>query len=194
MRIPVEEIFAQAESFGGDVYVADYTRQTNSVRKLEFSEEAPTDIAYFHLENRKHVPVYGVNFEKHPAFVAGHPMCECLFTPQSANNKPWVMLLEMKYCEYANVARNSEDAFLQLKHSYAYLREEKGLLDPTRQNIYLVISIPEHSEQEPFDGFRGVQDEALEEYRRLRITVFARNAVLVATPNYLFEKKTAVRC
>lgn len=192
MSVPVNQIFPKIDLYNGDVYVADYTNQTNSARKLEFFEEPPVDIDYFHLVNRQFIPIYGVNFEKNSSFVDGHKMCECLFTPQLANNKPWLMLMEMKYCEEDNVYSNSLDAFIKLKRAFAYMHDEMHLLNPQEQNIYLVVSIPNHAELEPFDGFRDMQDQndAIEAYRQLNVKVFATNTVLIATPNYLFERKT----
>lgn len=189
MIVPVNKISEQIPIISGDIYVADYTNQTNSARKLEILSTPPTDIAYFYLHNRQFIQIYAVNFEKYPAYVNGNPMCECLFTPVSANNKPWVLLMEMKYCEYGNVDSNAMDAFLKLKHAYAYLNGVKNLIDPVKHRIYLAISIPDHSNLEPFNSFRTTQTEALDYYNNLGITVFARNNVLVATPNYLIEKK-----
>ena len=189
MIVPINKISAQVPILSGDLYVADYTNQTNSVRKLEILSTPPTDIAYFYLHNRQCIQIYCVNFEKYPAYTKVSQMCECMFTPVSANNKPWVLLMEMKYCEYGNVDANAMSAFLKLKHSYAYLHSTKKLIDPEKQKIYLAISIPNHSILEPFNSFRTTQTDSLDYYNNLGIIVFARNNVLAATPNHLIEIK-----
>lgn len=189
--IPVETIFPNWQLYQGDVYVADYTNLTQNMRKLEISDVEPMGIDYFVLKNRIPIPVYGVNFEENPAFVAGSKMCECLFTPQRANSKPWVMLLEMKYCELKNLNHNAEDAFVQLKSSLAYL-ETKGVIDAEQHRVYLVVSLPMHTEHEPFMNFRITQEDSLRAFEEKGVHVLGVNSVLIATPNYLFEQKKKV--
>ena len=189
MIVPVNKLSEQIPIISGDIYVADYTNQTNSVRKLEILSTPPTDIECFYLYNKQRLQIYAVNFEKYPAYVNGNQMCECLFTPVFANNKPWVLLMEMKYCEYGNVKANAMDAFLKLKHAYTYLHEITKLIDPKEQNIYLSVSIPNHSNLEPFNSFMSTQTDALRLYDEQGIKVLTRNSILVATPNYLFEIK-----
>ena len=47
MIVPINKISAQVPVLSGDIYVADYTNQTNSVRRLEILSTPPTDIAYY---------------------------------------------------------------------------------------------------------------------------------------------------
>lgn len=48
MRI---EVFANYQKMTGDAYVMDYTQATASQRKVCITQNAPEDIAYFHLIN-----------------------------------------------------------------------------------------------------------------------------------------------
>lgn len=203
MNVQIEQEFPNWNVFHGDVFVVDYTNDTKSKRKLEFLPEKPQAIECFELHNRQNITIYGVNFEKNSAYVAGNPMCECLFTSQRANNRPWVMLLEMKYSERstenstieqikASVEANSMDAYLKLKRAYTYLHDVKGLINPSLHKIYLVLSIPTHPEMEPFESFSTTQDASLSMFYELGVTVFAVNSVLIATPNFLIAKPVVV--
>lgn len=187
--IPIELKFANYEVFDTDVFVVDYTNATDSVRKLEFHTSRPNDIGSFHLVNRQKINVYGVNFEKNPAYTKGHKMCECMFTPITDKKSPWVLLLEMKYCQNEdNIDEDSADALVQLKDSYLYLNEI-GLLDSKEHHIHLLVSIPDYSYKEPFTNFRETQSNILSDFKENSIQIHGVNRMLIATPNYLFEKK-----
>lgn len=187
--IPVESKFAHYEVFSSDVYVVDYTNSTNSLRKLEFHASEPDDIGSFHLINKHKINIYGVNFEKNPAFTKGHKMCECLFTPVTDKKNPWVLLLEMKYCQNSdNIDEDSSNALTQLKESYQYLHDI-GLLDCKLHKIHLLVSIPDYSNKEPFTNFRVSQSEILNNFKNNAIEIHGINRMLVATPYHLFEQK-----
>jgi len=189
----LSECFPNVEQFCTDVFVADYTQVTNNARKLEFFSAAPTDIQCFHLKNKKTAPilVYAISFEKNPSIFKGNKNCECLLTSEANDKKPWVLLLEMKYCLEKNIDENSEDAYIQLKRTYTLL-EAKGIIDTNYMNVYLNISIPDHSQKEPFLSFANTQSDSLTAYKEQGIQILGRNTILIATPNYLFEQKRKV--
>lgn len=193
MRIQVEKDIKNIEIFNKDVYVADYTNQTDSQRKLEFHIQKPSDINSFCLQNRQRIEIYGVNFEKNPSFAKGHKMCECMFTPVHSNKTPWLLLLEMKYCQKEdNVDEDSSEAIIQLRESFNYLTE-RFCIQSNEYRFYLVISMPDYSNKEPFTNFRETQSDILENFSKNRIKILGYNKVLVATPNYLFPVKQVVR-
>lgn len=187
--IPIKSMFTNYEVFGTDIFVVDYTNATDSARKLEFHTSKPNDIGSFHLINRQKIDVYGVNFEKNPTHIKGHKMCECLFTPITDKEKPWVLLLEMKYCRNAyRIDEDSSEALLQLKESYHYLNGI-GLFNNTQHNIHLLVSIPDYSNKEPFTNFRETQSGILSNFKENNIHIHGINRMLIATPSYLFEQK-----
>ena len=178
----------------GNTFVVDYTRATRNARGVEFYDEVPTDITSFALLQNTHtgarkVSYYRINFEQNSALMNGHRQCECMMK-SVVGKKPWLLLVEMKYCDEANISINSEDAFIQLKRTLAFLREN-GVVDE-HDRIYLNVAIPPHSQYEPFDAFKTTQVEMLDEYERNKIIVYAYNHLEIQTESYLMPIKREI--
>ena len=67
--IDLKKLFVKVEEHDGDVYVADYTKQTNSAVKVKIAGTPFKDIAYFHLHNGNNLPLWAVNFEDNPNYI-----------------------------------------------------------------------------------------------------------------------------
>ena len=79
----------QLKSFSKEesAFAMDYTNQTDSYRGVDISNAPPTDINYFHLENRGKIEFWGVNFEKCGSlFEKKEENFECMFVAKRAKN------------------------------------------------------------------------------------------------------------
>ena len=182
------------ELTSGDTYVVDYTRATQNVRGVEFFDEEPVDITSFALLQNRHsgghsVSYYRVNFEKNASIMKGHQQCECMMKSEKGK-RPWLLLVEMNYCDEKNIAINSEHAFIQLNKTLTYLREE-GIVS-ANDRIYLNVAVPPFSQHEPFDAFVMTQEEIMAEYVKNKITVFAYNQLEIQTESYIMPLRRAI--
>ncbi len=138
--INVKEIFNNAQMYNTDTYVADYTEMTSSKKGVEILVYDPTEIDTFHLENPHKLSYWGVNFEEHKGyFTKGRQDCECMFI--SDHSKPWLLLLEMKYCMEKNIPTNAIKALAQLNDTFQLLKE-KGFVDEKVAHIFFNIGVP----------------------------------------------------
>lgn len=188
-----ETFFSAARKYAGDCYVADYTDKTSSERGVEISEKPFEDIEYFYLKKRSGLTItyIGVNFEEHPAFIKGIQNCECMFVSKTDKGKPWLMMLEMKYCGSDNIEGYTHKAYMQMKETLDKVDRE-GILRQTDFRRYFVYSVPEHAEYIPFGEFTRSQNDTLRQYEKEGIKLIGNNKMLIATPQYLFEPKRSV--
>lgn len=187
----VENTFNNAEKYNGDSYVADYTQKTGSKKKVVISKSAPSDIDYFQLKNPNNIIYWGVNFEQHKGFFAsGVHDCECMFVSDNAKHKPWLLLLELKYCQDKNIDGNVQTAYCQLNDTFNLLKT-KGLADEKNHTIYLNIGIPEHGSFAPFTSSILSQEEILN-YRKKGINYMGYNCILILDKALLKVPKVKV--
>ena len=190
--IDVPAIFSRYQLFEDEAYVVDYTNHpTVEHTALELLSEAPivmvkhddksVPIPYFTLlkYHKAHsCKFYGVNFEENTAIFQGHKQCECMFTPMTGH-KPWVLLLEMKYCKLGNEPQNADEAFQQLIATLQYL-ESTDRINRREQRIYLNISMP-WSDNEPFASFRDTLNDIAEALERDKVMILGYNKLLIHT-------------
>lgn len=182
--IEIEDAFDNAVCHSGDVFVADYTEQTQGEKGVIILEQKPKDIMCFHLSNPHKMEHWGVNFEECPAFFKGISQCECMFVSRKAKKKGWVCLVEMKYCKEKNIANNMNKACLQLRSTLAFLTE-KDVLDSDKQRIYLNVSIPDYSHREPFTGFIQTQDYILNMKKIYNVVFLGYNNLLILNEAFI---------
>lgn len=187
----MDKFFNKAKTYCSDCYVVDYTNETNSKRGVEIHTEQPEDIAYFHVKDPKKIEYWGINFEEHPAFFKGVSQCECMFASKKFNKKGWACLVELKYCLEKNVESNSGAAFAQLNNTLDFLKG-KGVLDSDNYRIYLNISIPDHSNKEPFLSFISTQDDVLDKLKNERVQVLGYNQVLILNEGFIKVPKQEI--
>lgn len=180
----MNSIFPKASLYDGDVYVADYTNQTNSESGVCILQEPADDIAHLHLENPRHIRFWGVNFEEHPAFFKGLSNCECMFVSAKARKRAWACLAELKYCLEKNIETNSEHAFSQLEKTLNHLIKE-NVLTLSLHRIYLNVSIPDHSHREPFLSFMVTQDEVITQMQKTGVVILGYNNLLILNESFL---------
>lgn len=189
----LEQYFKGSSRFSEDCYVADFTDMTDSERGVEMSETPFDGIDSFLLKHNKNcnLEYIGINFEHFPHFIKGIQNCECMFHAVSDVNRPWTLLLEMKYCEYDNIESHAFKAYSQMKETLDKL-VSLDLIEPDKRRLYFVYSVPEHEAREPFGAFTLSQNETLKSYEQSGISLLGNNSMLIATPSYLFEKKTHI--
>lgn len=186
----IKEFFSTAEEYGGDVYVADYTNATNSERGVEITDVKPEDIGSFHLKNSNKINYWGVNFENEQHFFEGRKQCECMFTASKAKEKPWVLLLETKYCLEKNIVDNSTDALEQLLATRDILLEKQVITTP-KSRFYLNISVPEQN-KEPFSSFRYSPSEIIDQLTGNRTFLLGYNSLLILNDVFIQVPKVEI--
>ena len=181
----MNRFFHSIHTYCNDCYVADYSEQTKNQRGVELSEEPFDDIAYFHLQNDPHIKYQCVNFEENPEFFRKESdprkrlsQCECMFVSSEDVPTQWVCLLEMKYCNEKNIGKRSNKAYRQLENTLDVLKD-KGVIDSEKYRVYFNISIPDHSNKEPFDAFHFSPADKLELLRTKKIHLLGYNSLLV---------------
>ena len=150
--------FTNITSHSSHIYIADYTQQTQSAKGVVISDTHFNDIRYCTINNSNNIECWGVNFEKNRSVfkIAGTgeqvSQCECMIASKNAKKKGWVCLMELKYCSEKNVRGNSVKAFNQLIACFDYLKG-KGIINLKKHRVYLNISVPDHSNKQPFNRF-----------------------------------------
>lgn len=163
------------EKFHTSVFVTDYTHYNEdrthdpvTWKGVVISIEKSEVLASFLLANEVGVEFNAINLEHNPALlkrVDGSlaSQCECVFKAiRHDNQRPWMLLLEMKYCQEKNIKRNISEALGQLKKSYIFLRDEKHLMGIRTVKPYFVISTPENSPWDVSDASFFDQNDLLE--------------------------------
>ncbi len=185
------ESFAKHQEVSTDSFVVDYTQQTSSKRKVEIIHEVPMDIAYFHLQNPRNIYYWAINLEENPSVLKGSDQCECIFASSRATSKGWVCLVELKYCLEKNIEGNSEHALEQLCETMNKLIE-LDIIAHNRHRIFLNISVPEHSNREPFTSFQGLQEDRLKLLETHRVKLLGYNQVLVLNEGFIKVPKSEI--
>ena len=188
----LERTFPKAKTYTGDVWVADYTLQTQKLPKEErqgvvVSDTELADISCFHLHNDSHVEMLGVNFEEHKGvFPEGCGDCECLFKAKDVNRGGWLLLCELKYGknELPNNIANARKAFNQLYGTWNLLKEKKVFV-VTKCKSFLNVSMPKHGNATPFDSYLYLQDEKLNWLQQNKIKLMGVNDVLIINKGIL---------
>lgn len=185
----------QLKSFSKEesAFAMDYTNQTDSYRGVDISNAPPTDINYFHLENRGKIEFWGVNFEKCGSlFEKKEENCECMFVAKRAKNLKMACLIELKYCldKERNLIENTAKAKSQLTNSLQVLLE-KGILNTRDYKIYLNISIPD-SEKIPFTNFLMTTPDSICCAKDEGYTLWGYNKLRILNSSFLVAEKERI--
>ena len=182
--------FSHISSHSSDFYIADYTQKTQSVKGVKISDMPFEDIKYCTISNPRGIECWGVNFENNQSVFKLEetkeyaPQCECMIASKNAKRKGWVCLMELKYCLEKNIESNSGDAFNQLIDCFNYMKI-KGIIDLKTHRVYFNISIPDHSNKQPFINFSFSQNRILELKKTMSIQVLGFNKIKVLNEGYL---------
>ena len=182
--------FSNISTHISHIYIADYTEQTRSAQGVEISDTPFDDIQYCTVNNPRNIECWGVNFEKNRSIFKLEgtkdyaPQCECMIVSKNAHKKSWVCLMELKYCSEKNVESNSEDAFKQLTNCFDYLKD-KGIIDLKTHRVYFNISIPDHSNKQPFNSFSFSQDRIINLKKTKFVQLLGFNEIKVLNECYL---------
>lgn len=138
----------------GDIYVADYTEQTQNRRGVEILDTKPSDIDVFYINNPKPIEVGTVIFDNNSfTYPNGNAksQCEACVFPYQSNDEGWILFTELKYSNKSKRnRRNLRKAIRQLyKTRYHYL--DKGIFEKRKNRCYLIGSLPQ--QDEPFPNF-----------------------------------------
>lgn len=182
--------FSHISSHSSHFYIVDYTQQTNSAKGVEISDTPFTDIQYCTVNNPNNIDCWGVNFEKNrrvfkiEGTTSYASQCECLISSKHAKKKGWLCLMELKYCLEKNVESNSEEAFNQLIDCFVFLKN-KGIIDLKKHRVYFNVSIPDHSNKQPFNSFSFSQDRIIDLKKTKSIQFLGFNELNVLNEAYL---------
>lgn len=189
----MEERFVNVQHHVGDVYVADYTQYASehpdmAVRGVVVSNDKPALIGSLLFRNPNGVRVMSVNFEKNQGLFKPDGQekvhnCECMLVSEQGNQKRWLALAELKYCQGQdrNISENFERALMQLRETFLYLRDEVGLFGENEYRYFWIVSMPEHSDKIPFSAFVLSQDELLEYQNLYKSVILSDNTIDIWT-------------
>jgi hypothetical protein len=201
--------FTVRRQFTSDVFITDYTQYRSERLKAGATNEELNDegiphgvditdfpstiLDSFHIVNKRHVSITAINFECNMQYFRnadGHDLsqCECISYADGATSKGWLMLHELKYCKSNNIETNFDAAVGQIERTYLHLRDDfqdTPFLKDRQYRYYWVISIPEHSEASPFEGFDYDEDRVLEMNSQYNCMIWGVNQVEVLNTGYL---------
>lgn len=179
----LKKVFNKVQEFSSDIYVADYTNQTNSEKGVYIQDAPFADIESFHLHNEHKILLIAVNLEENNSiFSRGDENCECLIRVKNCN-KGWVLLCELKYCKEKNIVENTDKAYNQLRNTWEVLVNKKIITKKIKS--YFNISIPDYSNKAPFTSFSFSQNDKLEWMDDNKIKLLGYNDVLVINEGIL---------
>ncbi|MGY6650347.1 hypothetical protein [Wenyingzhuangia sp. IMCC45574] len=142
-------------TYQDDVYVADYSLQTQHARSVEvFSPDPCNDIDYLSVTNPTKLALEVVIFDNTSfTFNCGKPksQCEVSLFPTISDENSWILFSELKYsCLPKNNKHNLKKAIKQLfKTRYHYI--QAGVFEEKDNTSYLIASLP--MQDEPFSNF-----------------------------------------
>lgn len=201
--------FTIKQHFTSDVYIADYTQYRNERLRagatndelndegiphgVDIKDTPSTIVECFHIANKRHVSITAVNFEHNMQFFRDADgkdlsQCECLSFADGATGKGWLMFHELKYCKLDNIQTNFDAAVGQIERTYLHLRDDfkdNPFLKDGQYRYYWVVSIPEHSEASPFDGFDYDEDRVLEMNSKYKCIIWGVNQVEVLNTGFV---------
>jgi hypothetical protein len=135
-----------------DLYISDYTNQTQHQRGVEILDSPPSNIQYLSIINSNNLETGYIDFDN-SSFTYGNNIprsqCECVLFPNESTNNSWILFCELKYCSEVSNQRNINKAIKQLYRTrYYYFQRNIFLFTNTS---YLIVSLPK--QRPPFLGF-----------------------------------------
>lgn len=181
--------FRRARIYEADCFVADYSESTHCQAGVILAEQPFDDIDCFSLRGAA-LPVryIGVNLEEHPAFIRGIENCECFFASATQCRRPWLLMLELKYCKPRNLGCHSSKAVSQMASVLRKLIAEH-VIDPDRYRIYFNYSSPANTRRQPFTNFVHTQGDTLALLQESKAYLFGFNELIIASPEYIRAPK-----
>lgn len=199
MKNKIVEAYPQVVIGGSDaveLYVADFTDRTNSVRGIEIKDSMPLqpnsdkDMDCFVMQNPHGMSILYNIFDDHQ-FKTEDGLdiqhCECCFFPEQTIFGSWVTFLEIKDCKRSNVARYKEKAKEQIVSSVKLFRD-KGIL-ALGQKVYGVISYPRKGKLTFNQTIFEDPSEYKSLYKKHKIHFYATNEVLVESEKSVIPVK-----
>ena len=190
MNTKLTNTFPNGITFTKECFVADYSNDQNpAVAKngVVISLIPIPEIESFQIKKLRdddNVPVFAINFEKHPAFSHSIQCCECCFSPLIDKDNGWVMFLEMKYCKPENAEIYAAEAYHQMRGALDKMLD-LDLVDKKRQQIYFVFSVPKSTASIPFSSFLTTPGSTITIEKTEGIHLLGANSVIIATPQFL---------
>ncbi|ADQ78665.1 hypothetical protein Palpr_0506 [Paludibacter propionicigenes WB4] len=170
----------QVEEHACNLFIADYTSQIENQREVEIHTTKPTDIDSFEIRNPTPIQTCSVKFDNNSfQDTDGKPLtqCECVSFPNvPVVNKPWLLFLELKYCQQPKKQRNLNKAKSQLFATMAYFKEKGIIAD--QQPCYLIASLPLLNKP-PFESFILMPSELQKLKREENIIIKGTNAITI---------------
>jgi len=184
--------FSRARIYNSDCFVADYSEATHSRVGVVIAEQPFSDISFFTLSgNRAPVKYVGVNLEEHPSFIRGISNCECFFASAMPCRRPWLLMLELKYCKPRNLGSHSSKAISQMASVLRKFIAEQ-VIDPDRYRIYFNYSSPVNRRRQPFTNFVHTQSEALSLLDEAHAYLFGFNELVIVSGEFIRAPKRRI--
>lgn len=195
MKNKIKEVYPQAilgEIESENLFVADFTERTKSIRGIEIHAAIPlcpgSDINMDCLEIKnpqKLVVAYNIFDDHQFKTIEGKDIqhCECCLFPDLEDEKHWVAFVEIKDCKIKNVSNYKDKVKEQIISTVLLFRGQK-IID-SQKNVYGVISFPRKRKIAFNDSIFGDPTEYKKLYQKYRIHFMATNEVVVKNDKML---------
>jgi len=153
-----------------EIYIMDYSNQTEKVRGIEWSDIAPVDIYAFVINNSALLDISFCAFKENTINLEGKAKelshCEGILFPTANSDKTWITFIELKYPQKReNLASNLKEAREQLLFTLDLFRKQ-GIIEEKRL-VYLVFSAPKYTHKTPFESW-SMEPSELREIRKTK--------------------------
>jgi hypothetical protein len=154
-----------------EIYIMDYSHQTNKKRSVEWSNVEPTDIDAFFINNSALLDITFCVFQESTKITGKKENvshCEGVLFPTKNSDKTWISFLELKYPDkIKNLSSYLKDARKQLLFTLDLFREQ--CIIEEKRLVYLIFSAPKYSKRTPFESW----NMTIADLKEIRKTKFA---------------------
>jgi hypothetical protein len=164
----------------GEIYVADYTERTKSVRGVEVCNAKPDDMDVLTLKNETLLNITASIFGKQCFMDEKNKEikhCECILYPTNATTNTWVLFVEIKDCKPKNISGYFISAKKQIIQTVKLFRD-RNLLEADKK-VHAVISFP----RKKTDFYRNIITQGIRQQFLHQHKIIIRGSNIVTVKN-----------
>lgn len=168
-----------------NIYIADFSRDSDSKRGVEVSDKAFEGIKYLCVDNRTktplsfaHIPLNGIWFKRRSNGDWGdQERCEgCLFADIDIEENPFLLFVEIKHCQPKIISRYFEQTKNQILNTVKNFRKDGVITE--KKKVFAIISFP-NRDKTAFNDFLFANDLGIQkrEFETNHINIIGTNRV-----------------
>ncbi|MCC9018683.1 hypothetical protein [Flavobacterium lipolyticum] len=137
------EKFIYTSNDSQEIFVADYTERTASVRSVEVHQIKPKDIDSLIINNPTKVNVFTSIFLPQ-CFIDENgkepKQCECVMNPTNLHTFSWILFIEIKDCKPSNASNYHKECKEKILENVQLFRDKNIISE--NKIVYAVVSFP----------------------------------------------------